>query len=1095
MVVILSTPQIIQRTIEFFRTAQPLLDTKPGSVARDLMIDSFSIRMSELYDELNRVSSAQSIARSLGTDLDNWSSNFGESRLNPGRSIGPAILTFSSIDADTSLPSGSLVYSKNGTSFRLISTTNVLASDESKYRAIATRIRADLDNIGITDEYAVEVLVECSITGTKGNISKYSLISTTIAYISNVTNVVPFSGGSPAENDTAYRNRIISIFSGSNTGTELGYANVVGQDPAVLDTVVVGPGDPLMIRDNSVQQVDDYGNLVLDADGDPVIISEGDGGKVDIYVYGSRFTESTDTYIYNDASGQNDPTNSDNDYELGQISGYENASLNKKRLKLLKNRILPSQPIVNIVEVSGSRSGSFSAQIIDTYGVSSGNYTLTKDTGNYAGSSFGFDKLSWVSDYSTVTGEDITKASFNGQDQFAYTDLLTISNIRRTVTVTNENSNVGSTDRSEIYLNHVPIRNIIKVLNKTTGERYVVSDRNPDGSTGALNTTGRIIVSGSSLPAVSDTLQVDYEWIFYHDTYVDFDSKVTNDNIRTATDSVDWGYNNAIRREQAIVSIISGVPSITVSLPISSIVSVNKTDIDFNKTLTSGSTGGIQAVVTNSVSNVVSITNTSNNAELYATYKKNGYFEGSTIVLPTDTSGNAGDNVDIYYNAIDVFVANNTAGSFSETKITLSPEAITEFGLAAGDIVEVNYIANINELLPSVDLNTLPVVKNVNKFSTTTQTGIGYQPISNVYSGSIPTKNLRKSPTRLAVNFTGTNSPGVLTIRGTTYRLIDGVVFSAPLNGLKQDLSQAIRTGLGLNDDATIPSTVSVARLVSLEKVEVASANSTIVTDSLNNYDIIGYSINNASFALDDAIYETTLTVKETRLPSTEDNVLNSILAGDKLRISFYIATTDDSENISVSTNGVQYTENSFGFVDIMSISSGFQTNGIVSGSINMISTNQPAVGSRYKVGYLYTSPKPGERINIRYNYNSLINDSTLRLEGQRQIIGDVMIKESPYILVNLSASIIVSSGYTNSQTIVAQNVGDKLSNTINGLDLGATLHPSDLVNASYQITGLDAITILGFNINGSSGQVSKIQAQKNQYMRANQVTITITTS
>jgi len=82
------------------------------------------------------------------------------------------------------------------------------------------------------------------------------------------------------------------------------------------------------------------------------------------------------------------------------------------------------------------------------------------------------------------------------------------------------------------------------------------------------------------------------------------------------------------------------------------------------------------------------------------------------------------------------------SGSFSETAITLSPEAITEFGLAAGDIVEVNYIANISELFPSVNLNTLPAVRNVNKFSTTTQTNIGYQPISNVYSGSIATKNL-----------------------------------------------------------------------------------------------------------------------------------------------------------------------------------------------------------------------------------------------------------------------------------------------------------------------------------------------------------------
>lgn len=130
MVVILSTSQIIQKTIEFYRTAQPLLDTKPGSVARDLLIDAFSIRLSEVYDELNKTASAQSLARSVGTDLDNFVSNYGESRLSPGRSIGPAIFTFSSILADIPIPGGTIVYSKTGVTFRTLTTVNVLAADD-----------------------------------------------------------------------------------------------------------------------------------------------------------------------------------------------------------------------------------------------------------------------------------------------------------------------------------------------------------------------------------------------------------------------------------------------------------------------------------------------------------------------------------------------------------------------------------------------------------------------------------------------------------------------------------------------------------------------------------------------------------------------------------------------------------------------------------------------------------------------------------------------------------------------------------------------------------------------------------------------------
>lgn len=47
MVVILSTSQIVQKTIETYRTFQPLLDTKPGTVARDLLIDGFAIRLAK----------------------------------------------------------------------------------------------------------------------------------------------------------------------------------------------------------------------------------------------------------------------------------------------------------------------------------------------------------------------------------------------------------------------------------------------------------------------------------------------------------------------------------------------------------------------------------------------------------------------------------------------------------------------------------------------------------------------------------------------------------------------------------------------------------------------------------------------------------------------------------------------------------------------------------------------------------------------------------------------------------------------------------------------------------------------------------------
>jgi len=56
MVTIRSVNEIIANLIDFFRMAQPNLDTKPGTVARDLFIEGPSSQLSLLYDELQSVS-------------------------------------------------------------------------------------------------------------------------------------------------------------------------------------------------------------------------------------------------------------------------------------------------------------------------------------------------------------------------------------------------------------------------------------------------------------------------------------------------------------------------------------------------------------------------------------------------------------------------------------------------------------------------------------------------------------------------------------------------------------------------------------------------------------------------------------------------------------------------------------------------------------------------------------------------------------------------------------------------------------------------------------------------------------------------------
>lgn len=1085
MVNILSTAQLVQRFSEFLRSAQPDLDTKPGTVSKDLFVDGPSVRVAELYNEISTVSNSQSLSQSVGEDIENLGSNFGLVKLEPGKSSGIALLCFNSLSANIPVPGGSLLYARNGASFRVISGFVIQTFNESQYRGIANTYKSDLDAAGISDIYAVQAVVECTSAGTAGNIPKYSLINSSIPGVTSVTNIASFNGGSSGENDASFKNRVLAIFSGSNTGTELGYKNIIVSNPAVLSTIVIGPGNPLMTRDNTILLTDRYGNLVLDDDANPTIKSEGTGGKVDIFVYGRRLTENVDSFIYNDKSGRNDPTDSSNDFVIGQIEGDENKTITRRRYDNILNGALPSQPVENVIEVIGSRSGTFTPQIVDANGNFVGNYTLLKDTGVYSGSVWGFDKLHFVAN-SNSKSEDVSRGTFNGQDTLTYSDCLEIQTITRVINVLNENAIPSSTNRAELTLSHTPIKAINRVLNVTTGERYVVSDRNPGGNSSNVNTSGKILISGRNLPSVSDVLQVDYEWEYNHDIYTDVDSFNLKDNPRTAIDVVDWGYGNAIRREQQVVD--TGY-AIAVEHNVSSVISVNKVNQQTAVISFDAINNTKIIVLTEVVTNVVSVLRSSDSAELYNTIQYDGSYEGFSIILPSDTSGVVGDNVLVTYNALDLFTVSGISGNFKNNTIYL-PQAANSLVTLYSDIVEVNYIANISELLPSTNFSNLPATKYKNNFVTSSLLNVGVQPVTNVYSvGDIVLGNLRKTPAKLGLNVNGISSNGVLNITGTTVTLIKDTVFNSTGPGLKLDLSLVIKKALGLDLYTDLPSSIKVCKLVYLEKVELTN---NVVTNVLNEFDLVGYGIQDKSMDYDKAISITSLRYSEVQLPNTDINALNSPVTGETFRISFYVSKTSDEELISFSTNGTLYTNKTFAYVDSINVSSGFKVNNALVGSVSMFALSQPNSGSRYKTIYSYVAPKNGERITVRYNNNALIGDLTLSIEDQRPVTSDVVIKTTGGIGVDFTATIEVLKEFKKTKYVVAQNVADKIASYINNLSLGAMLNPSDLTNVAYQVNGLDSIVVERFNVAGVLGNVNKIKTLKIQYLQANNITIKV---
>jgi len=738
MVTIRHANEIIQSLVDFFRLAQPDLDTKPGTVARDLFIEAPSSQLAILYDELASISSKQSLRLVIGSDLDKLAKNFGIVRKQSTPAVGTVLLTFSAINSPININKGDTIIATNGISYSITAGVSVSPSNSNFYKSLASKFRDQLDTIGISDEFAVQVTVIAVSAGSAGNIGTFSLSRTTIPGVSNVTNINSFSGGTDQESDASFRNRVLASFSGSSVGTALGYLNIALSTTGVADAYVASPGDVLMTRDGTT--------VKINTDGSRTVISEGSGGKVDIIVLGNNLIENKDSFIYRDKSNNNDPTNVKNNIVLGQIVGDENKTINRKRIDNIKNGTLPAQPVNSILEVTGSISGSnFIPKSTDTLGRVSGNYELIKDNGVYGGSPWGFDTFKWVSNKISLFNEDRIKGQFNGQDAVTFTDVLEIPKIQQSISITNENS-IVTNDRSIIQLLHTPSINVTRVFNVHTGERYIITNQNLDGSS-TFNNTGRIQISGNTLPSPSDQLQVDYNWIVNYDQYADYDGLSNTINARPVTDSIDWGFASIVNNENILFTkdISNGFFSGISSHPISVVLSA-KSFVEVNgivKKVNSGIFVNRLSVTINNLfkptTSIDEVTWKNNNTELYITAQNNGSFSNNTVVsginilyntiiiLPSDTVAIDGDKVSVILNSFDVFHGIDINGSSTNTQITIPSSLLTT--LANAIMLRVTYIANISDLF-SLSTTSLPSSRVGNGFIP--NTNIGFNNFSQV---------------------------------------------------------------------------------------------------------------------------------------------------------------------------------------------------------------------------------------------------------------------------------------------------------------------------------------------------------------------------
>lgn len=1061
--------------LDYLRLTQPSLDVKPNSVARDLFVDAQSLQLATLYDNLREIAEMQSISNITGQDLTNYGSNFSITRNSGTKSAGTVVFTFRSINEDITISSGSVVRTRTGIPFVTVSTVTALASQKNALKATATRLRQYLDIANITDIYALEVSVEAQSTGSTGNVSKFSVITHNVSGVTNVTNLVAFTGGTDQEDDASFRARILATFAGTNVGTALGYRSIILNLVDAIDALVIEPGDPLMTRDGSV---------VINSSGELVVSEPGTGGKVDIYVMGENSQSGLDSFVYTDQSGKDDPTDSENDFILGQSSLTASTSLtiNSRRVATLSGTAeLPLQPISRIVSVSGSLSGpNFVEQYLNSVGNLQGNYKLTKDTGIAGGSSFGLDKFSWTSSYIALEDESVTKGTFNGIDGLSFTDVLKIPGIRREIQIINENSTVSGSSRNYVTTLHSPVVTVTRVYNLTTGERYVIADQNPD-STGDLNTTGRIRITGRTLPTASDILQVDYLWSFEFDPYIDFDNLDPQDPLNVAQDSIEWGFSNYIRDESITVNLDAYNNLIAeMQFPITRVLSIN-TYVSETATVQLFGTTGKTIQVSKTISNIHSIKDSSllGSPEVFNTKIDDGNFSNKLITLPSDTLAQTGDQIQIIYNLDDIYTSDGYTGLVLNNQVTILPFNI----IPSGTSVLANYVAAFRNLLPITNIVDLPIsTDGFNSFLDVD----GYQPVQNIYSGSTITSNKRRSPTLLRVTTSNLPSEGTIRIVGTTFNKITGV-FSATAD-TTINLSTAIRNAKNIS---TIPSSIYIAKVLSVEEVTLTASGDVKSVDL--EYDITNYQIKNGKWDRAYAIENTSLNNTQILLASTPINVANPITTGTILRVVFYYANENDYEDIFFSKNGTAYTDKVFAHISSINRLSGMQDSaGTISGKILIDSFNQPLINNSYLVDYNYSAPKTNERITINFEYNKLINDAAEAIEDGRPITADVLVKAAEKVELDVEASIIVSSAYSENSSTVQQDVADNITATLSADSLGTTLDSSDIINSIYNVDGVDRVRITRFNKTNVSGTKLSITALNNQYLAPGTVTVTI---
>lgn len=1083
-----SFSEIVATMIQRLRLTQPNLDTKPGSVSRDLFIDIPADQISRLYSAVNLVSQKQSLATTSGRDLEKLAANFGTSRSTGSAANGIVVFCTTTINADIPIPTGTLVTARNGAVYKTIGSFVMSSVDKNRLAANANRMRRSLSIAGISANYVLEVPVQALRNGTSGNISSLQVVSTNLGSSVSVTNLTSMTGGANSETDDSFRSRILSIFSGANIGTSFGYRNALMGVDGVVDALVVEPGSALMLRDGTE-------TLELE-DGSSRILSSGTGGKVDAYILGRKIQTVSDSYIFSDLSGSGDITDDRNNYILGQSTQDLTKTSEERRILAFKKANIPAQPVDSIASITGSSSGVLVEQYTDEFGVTRGNYVLEKDYNpETGGSPFGFDQISFVSNTKNIVGESIIKKDMFGIERMSFSGIDEIDKVYSDINEVNENSEVSSVGGQYIKLLHTPVIKVNKVVNRTSGEVYSVvsQDLNSEG----LNETGIVEISGRSLPSSADILAVNYMWRHIYSPYIDYAGKGVVGQFSDASkvDAIDWSSAGGVFEEQSVISRSDDglVYEVSLGNNVNKPMSVyrrDSTESQVSEVNVIGSTSivGIElAADEDAIDNIISIRRASDGLEIYNTEYEDGSYDARVIYLPSDSPANIGDEVVIEYNKVELFDINKTDGSYYNNIVTLPSEGVLEEAEVfdqvedmyfSSEAVFVKYVAETSSVYSQTSLANLPIIasEGTNRLIAVddADSKLSNQPIFYSFDESGNRSRIdRFGASPLTLSVSGMSKPGKIRVLGETLTPVSievdaGVSFDNNIFSLESEIKEA----LGLD---VLSSEIGIAKINSITKL-----NSDDTIDY--KFDTFGSQLSNIDFSIGVAKKDDSLMNYELSLPQTPHNNTLSVSSGDMIRLDLLVYNLSGYEEVYFDSSSDKVTSNRYGRIKRISVSSGFRTTGgALAGSISIESFCQPSSGSSYFADYNFKAPKEGERITISYNVNRLVIDATASLERVRPITADVLVKEAEELLVDVQGTILINSDALGEADRITDAVINAVTNLLSTARLGPTIDYSDIVSVAAAQNGVDSVNISMFNESGKTGRKAFIKALDNQ--------------